>query len=392
VWLPVLLVSRESSKPERVYPVIKGLATGNPPYKVAQEDALKIALKAPGCDSVRGMLERLYHHTRIRSRYMAVPDFTPDQALEGDEMFFPEDGSFQVAVEDRLRKFRERAVPLVADVCRRAMEDAGLAPEQISKLVVVSSTGFIGPGLDCELIKALKLNRDMDRSLIGFMGCAAAMNGFRICNDYVRAKPGKYALLCCVELSSVHTTFDDSANDAVLHAIFADGCAAAVLGGETPKQMKKGTLAIVDDYAWLMEDTENGIVLSVNANGISCTLARELPKYIKVGIAGYIDKFLQRNGHSRDEVDFWGVHPGGVRIIEEVQNGYGLTPDQTADSWAVLREYGNMLSPSIMFVLQRIFKRHEAELAKGEDGYKLGLAFSFSPGVGVEGIMLKRMA
>ena len=103
----------------------------------------------------------------------------------------------------------------------------------------------------------------MDRSLIGFMGCAAAMNGFRICNDYVRAKPGKHALLCCVEISSVHTTFNDDANDAVLHAIFADGCAAAVIAGATPAQMPKGTLAIVDDYAWLMEETQQGIVLSV---------------------------------------------------------------------------------------------------------------------------------
>lgn len=89
--------------------------------------------------------------------------------------------------------------------------------------------------------------------------------------------------------------------------------------------------------------------------------------------------------------DFWGVHPGGTRIIEEVQNGLGLTTSQTADSWAVLRDYGNMLSPSIMFVLQKVFKRHVEARDRGEDGYKLGLAFSFSPGVGVEGIMLQQV-
>lgn len=386
-----MLHSSSGSKREEVYPYIKGIATGNPPYKVAQTDALKIALKVPGCDTVRGMLERLYNHTRIQSRYMAVPDFTPEQCLKGDDLFFPEDHTFQVPVEDRLRKFRERAVPLVTDVCRRAIEDAGLQPEDISKLVVVSSTGFIGPGLDCEIIQTLKLRRDMDRSLIGFMGCAAAMNGFRICNDYVRAKPGQYALLCCVELSSVHTTFDDDANDAVLHAIFADGCAAAVLSGATAKQLPPGTLAITDDYAWLMEDTQDGIRLSVNANGISCTLARKLPEFIRHGIDAYVSKFLGRNGFVQDDVDFWGVHPGGTRIIEEVQNGLGLSTAQTADSWAVLREYGNMLSPSIMFVLERVFKRHAAAREAGQEGYKLGLAFSFSPGVGVEGIMLRQV-
>lgn len=85
----------------------------------------------------------------------------------------------------RLDKFKEKAVPLVSDVARRAIKEAGLNVEDISKLVVVSSTGFLGPGLDCELIKNLGLTRSVDRTLIGFMGCAAAMNGFRNANDYV---------------------------------------------------------------------------------------------------------------------------------------------------------------------------------------------------------------
>lgn len=91
----------------------------------------------------------------------------------------------QVPVDVRLDKFKEKAVPLVSDVARRAIKEAGLNVSDISKLVVVSSTGFLGPGLDCELIKNLGLTRSVDRTLIGFMGCAAAMNGFRNANDYV---------------------------------------------------------------------------------------------------------------------------------------------------------------------------------------------------------------
>jgi alpha-pyrone synthase len=113
--------------------------------------------------------------------------------------------------------------------------------DDIQKLVVVSSTGFLGPGLDCELIASLGLSRGVDRSLIGFMGCAAAMNGYRIAMDFVSANPGKYALMCCVEISSVHTTFKDDINDAILHAIFADGCAACVMGADTKENLPKGT-------------------------------------------------------------------------------------------------------------------------------------------------------
>lgn len=383
--------SGKKSSSDVAYPYIKGMATGNPPYCVTQEDALAVAKSAPACQLMHDSLDRMYPNTKIRTRYMAVPDFTPSQKLPGDNFFFPADHSFNVPVQVRLDKFKEVAVPLCQRVCEQAIADAGIRPDQIGKLVVVSSTGFLGPGLDCELIKALGLPRSMDRSLIGFMGCAAAMNGFRIGMDYVRSHSDKYALMVCVEISSVHTTFKDNTNDSILHAIFADGCAACVLAGAKPQDMPKGTLSIVDDHSWLMEGTEDGITLAINDDGISCTLSKYLPNYIAKNLGGYVDSFLSKHKLARTDVDFWAVHPGGRRIIEESQNGLGLTEQQTADSWAVLGKYGNMLSPSVMFVLERIFKRHREMLARGEEGYKTGLAFSFSPGVGAEGIMLRAL-
>merc|ERR1719271_1590831 len=168
---------------------------------------------------------------------MAVPDFTPEQRLEGDDNFFDDDLNFRMPVEKRLDKFREVAVPLVTDVCARALKDAGVKAEEIGKLVVVSTTGFLGPGLDCSLIKTLGLSRGVDRSLIGYMG-------------------------------------------------------------------------------------------------------------------------------------FWAIHPGGRRIIEEAQNGLGLSEEQAKYSWNVLSNYGNMLSPSVMFVLELILNDHKKALAKGERGLK----------------------
>lgn len=108
-------------------------------------------------------------------------------------------------------------------------------------------------------------------------------------------------------------------------------------------------------------------------------------------MGGYVDSFLAKHNLTRTDVEFWAIHPGGRRIIEEAQNGLGVTEAQAADSWAVLDNYGNMLSPSVMFVLERIFKKHREAIARGESGYKLGLAFSFSPGVGAEGIMLAQV-
>lgn len=371
-------------------PVIMGFATGNPDYKVTQQEACAIAKKAPGVQSIEPVLERIYGNSNISTRYMCVPDFTPDQAKPEDPLFYPtgEGDFYKIPVQQRLDKFREKAVPLVAKVCKAAIADSGLSMDDIGKLVVVSSTGFIGPGLDCHIIQEVGLSRGVDRALIGFMGCAAAMNGFRVGMDYCRSHE-KAALVCCVELSSVHTTFDDNVNDAILHAIFGDGCAAAILQGKTAKTAPKGNFAIVDDHAWLMEGTEDGITLSINDTGISCKLSKYLPQYIAKNMKGYVDSFLNKHNLSQEDMDFWAVHPGGRRIIEEAQAGLGLTDEQCKYSWKVLNDYGNMLSPSVMFVLELILNDHKAARAKGETGFEQGLAFSFSPGVGAEGILLQ---
>lgn len=388
--------SSKSASEEKRYPVMLGMATGNPKYKVTQKEALAIAMDAPACANLRNVLERVYSNSRISTRYMAIPDFTPTQREEGDENFFP-DNRFSVSVQERLVKYKEVAVPLVTEVCQRAIDQAGLPLSDIGKLVVVSSTGFLGPSLDCALIENLGLSRGTDRSLVGFMGCAAAMNGYRIALDYVNAHPGKLALMVCVEISSVHTTFKDSINDAILHAIFADGAAACVLGARKPSEVPVGTLAIVDEHGHLMDGTKDGITLSINDDGISCVLSKYLPQYIAKNMGGFVDAFLGKHGIKRSDClgqdFFWAIHPGGRRIIEEAQNGLGLKESHAADSWAVLDTYGNMLSPSVMFVLDRVFQRQNEHIKKGEFDkcYKMGLAFSFSPGVGAEGIMLKNI-
>jgi len=391
--LAVIIYIAFNSKPkdQKRYPYMLGLATGNPKYRVSQKEAVKVAMKAPGTEPIRNVLERIYSNTRISNRYMAVPDYTPEQRDPKDDFFFPEDGTYSVPVQERLAKFKETAVPLVTEVCKKAIADAGITVDEIGKLVVVSSTGFLGPSLDCELIVSLGLPRSVDRALIGFMGCAAAMNGYRTAMDYVVAHPGSKALMVCVEISSVHGTFKDSVNDAVIHAIFGDGAAACVLTADTIDKIPKGTLAIVADHGWLMEGTEDGIQLSINDDGISCTLSKYLPQYISKNMGGFVDGLLAKQNLTRADVDFWAIHPGGRRIIEEAQNGLGVTESQAADSWYVLDNYGNMLAPTVMFVLERIFKRHREALARGEDSVKVGLAFSFSPGVGAEGIMLRRI-
>jgi len=232
-----------------------GLSTGNPKYKVTQREAVKIAQAAPGCAKLKVVLDRLYANTSISNRYMSIPDFSDEADRDpNDELMYP-NNNYAIPIQQRLQRFRKEAIPLVTDVCKRAIIDAQVNMQDISKLIIVSSTGFLGPSLDCELIESLGLPSSTDRSLIGFMGCAAAINGYRIATDFAIAHPGKLALLVCIELSSVHSTFKDSVNDAVIHAIFGDGCAACVIIAQ-PKSK------VMDDSIWSYNSTSSVVIVS----------------------------------------------------------------------------------------------------------------------------------
>ena len=131
-----------------------------------------------------------------------------------------------------------------------------------------------------------------------------------------------------------------------------------------------------------MEGTEDGITLSINENGISCILSKYLPQYIAKNMGGYVESFLGMHNLQKSDMDFWAIHPGGRRIIEEAQNGLGLSEEQAKYSWNVLSNYGNMLSPSVMFVLELILNDHKKAWLRVK-GIEAGIAFVLA-GVGAE--------
>jgi hypothetical protein len=153
-------------KVEPVFAYILGIATGTPKYKVSSKEACKVAMDAKENASMRGVQERIYGNTRITTRYMAIPDYTPTQRDPNDAFFFKGDGTYNVKIQQRMNKFRELALPLVTEVCQKAIADAGIQVEDIGKLILVSSTGILSPSIDCDLIVALGLSRSVDRAVL----------------------------------------------------------------------------------------------------------------------------------------------------------------------------------------------------------------------------------
>ncbi|GBL15699.1 alpha-pyrone synthesis polyketide synthase-like Pks18 [Microcystis aeruginosa NIES-1211] len=388
-------------------PVIESLATGTPGNLVQQTDAAKFLANLKGLEKNQHRIEKIYEHTRIDTRHLAINLLTEETVS-----FSREKGT----IEQRMQMYEKYGLPLAEDVTRRVLLAASeqqkkhnpLSTEKIEDsiglIVFVTSTGFVAPGIDAQLIKSLGLRRNIARVPVNFMGCAAAMNGLRVACDHVKANPEHKALVICLELSSINAVFQDDLNDIIIHSIFGDGCAAVVIGAYEPEQIQgRGKFVIRDNFSYLAENTEDGITLGIRDNGITCLLSRQLPDYIESGVGRIITNFLNSHQITKEDIDLWMVHPGGTKIIEKVQLSLDLNDEQVADSWGVLRQYGNLLSCAVLFVMERMIlrleqgcetqalKQNKSGVTRQNAASLTGLAFSFAPGVGIEGILLEKI-
>ncbi|WP_083880682.1 type III polyketide synthase [Nocardia araoensis] len=361
-----------SAPPTNVVPIIEAIATGAPSLVLDQSVAADWMAGQFTDPEQRNRIRRIFRKTMIDTRRFAVDPL--DARLHAP-------GGKPATIQDRMRLFHRHAVPLAVDVARRALD--GVDPADLGLLVFATSTGVLAPGVDVAVVETLGLPRSVARLVVNFMGCAAAMNGIRTASDFVRANPDKKAMVLCIELNSVHALPVQDINDAVTRSLFGDGCGAVVVGGNRgARPAEAGTIVIRDQFTHLFEATEDGIAVGVNHDGITCELSENVPRYINNGVAPVIGDVLRRNGLRQTDIDVWAIHPGGPKILLESARSLGLPPEASSTSWAVLGEYGNMSSVSLIFVLERIAGEVDANKP-----ISTGVAFSFAPGITIEGIV-----
>lgn len=360
--------------PPTTVAVIEGMATGAPKRVVDQADAAERVAQLFLDPAQRQRIPRVYEKTRIHTRRMAV------DPLDAEFVAFRRDPG---TIRDRMSRFYKHAVPLAVEVSGRALAGVRQVAEEIGLLVFVTSTGFIAPGVDVAVVKELGLSPSVSRVVVNFMGCAAAMNAIRAATNYVRAQPDMKALVVCLELSSVNAVFADDINDVVIHSLFGDGCAALVIGASQVRQpLPSGSVVIRTSFSQLLDDAEDGIVLGVNHDGITCELSANLPDYIYRGVEPVLAEVLRDEGLQKSDIDLWAIHPGGPKIIEQSVRSLGIPAERAAYSWDVLARFGNMLSVSLIFVLEMMVRQ-----AESTKPISTGVAFAFAPGVTVEGML-----
>lgn len=266
--------------------------------------------------------------------------------------------------------YAEQAPVLAARAVAGLAEQAPI--DGITHLVVASCTGFTAPGIDQRLVTMLGLSPSVERLMVGYMGCYAAIVALRSARHIVRSEPDARVLVICVELSSLHLQEDARVEPLLAMLQFGDGAAAALVSGAP------GGIALGQPFAMTVPDTADLIRWDLGDHGFAMHLSGEVPGAIAQALAGTISLPVPV-----DSVNLWAVHAGGRSILDAVARALDLPSDALDHSRAVLRAFGNMSSATLMFVLARI-------LAGEQSGQ--GIAMAFGPGLAAEGLAFHRAA
>jgi alkylresorcinol/alkylpyrone synthase len=256
----------------------------------------------------------------------------------------------------RMRRYLLEALPLGKDAVAAALADAGLAAEDVGLFAVATCTGYATPGLDIRIAADLGMAPDLQRVLIGHMGCYAAVPGLGAVTDYVVSRRRPAVLLCC-ELTSLHvqprTASPVDRGQVVSHALFGDAAAAVVL---TPDP-RPSTLEVLDIAALTDPGTADHMTWDITDLGFRMGLSPEVPRVLARHVRGHVTALLHRHGFTLDDVDAWAVHPGGPRILDTVVETLGLPAGAVDESRAVLAAQGNCSSTTVLLVLEALRSR-----------------------------------
>jgi alpha-pyrone synthase len=326
-----------------------------------------------------GVIDRIFKQSAIESRSSVLADYLREPH-EFD--FYPKNWALypSPSTSARMELYRREAPPLAREAAEACLAAAPGVPRQaVTHLVVVTCTGFFAPGIDIVLARALGLRPDVQRQIIGFMGCYGAFNGLRAAAAACTADPDAVALVVCVELCTIHFQQDLTMDNIVANCLFSDGAAAALVTGAG---RPAGPLALVDSYTIVEEDSLDQMTWTVVDTGFRMTLGAEVPDTLRRSAGPFVETLLGRNQLTLDDVAFWAIHPGGRRIVEAVRETLGLSADDVAPSFEVLARHGNMSSPTVLFVLERC-------LARRPEPGAIGVAMAFGPGLTVESLLVR---
>jgi alkylresorcinol/alkylpyrone synthase len=315
------------------------LATAVPPHVVEQSEAKVRAREAFGGNKVLfDRLSGVFDNAGIARRHIVAPQ---DWYMRGHGW------------HERNAVYLEAAEQLFIDAATAAIERAGLRPDQIDGVVAVSTTGIATPSLDARTFMRIGLRDNIRRVPVFGLGCAGGVNGLSLTSQLALADPGSIWLFVAVETCSISIRLDsDDPAAVVATALFGDGAAAAVVTSGLHSLAR-----ITGSTEKIWPDTLRIMGWDVDDPGLSVVFDRAIPPFIEENLAGAVDGMCGQLGITRDEIDRFCCHPGGVKVIDAIETALELPQGELNLEREVLHDYGNMSAPTVMFVLDRLLER-----------------------------------
>ncbi|HEX7902947.1 MAG TPA: type III polyketide synthase [Chitinophagaceae bacterium] len=355
---------------------IISIGTAVPHYQHQQDRILDFMQRVYAPDETnRRKLKFLYRQGGITTRYSVIPDYSlpaaqwqfysPTENLEP----FP-------SLEKRMQWFQQHAAALSKKAIDQCLEKTpGIA---ITHLITVSCTGMSAPGLDLELMELLQLPATINRTSINFMGCYAAIHAMKLADAYCRADSKANVLIVCTELCTLHFQKEATIDNITSSMLFSDGAAALLISGNNDQE----GLTIDKFYSTVALKGKSDMAWQLSSQGFLMTLSGYVADLIEEDFNGLVQNALMNAGLNQEAITHWCVHPGGKKILEAVHKSLGFTNGQLQPCYEVLREYGNMSSPTVLFVLQKIMQA----LDHKQESRIFGAAFG--PGLTMETFIL----
>ena len=339
-------------------------------HQEVTRDLMKSGLN--GNDKTERLLNRIYAQSGIDKRHTVIRDFNRNGEAP---LFWDEQGCLlakQPGTGRRNELYIKNARPMFRDAAWGALQKSPFSPGDVTHVITVSCTGFFAPGPEYFIVRDLGLPATTQRYNIGFMGCYAAFPALRMANDICRSNTDAVVLIASVELCSLHMQLHDDMDSIVSNSVFADGGAGLVVSAA-----EKGPLAIHGLRTDLTEHGEEDMAWELGDQGFNMMLSSYVPKIIEANVAKVVEQQLTSSKLHFEDIDYWALHPGGRAILDKIRNALELSEDDLIYSRNVLKNYGNMSSATVLFVMQEILN------SKPDTG-NLMAAMAFGPGLTIE--------
>ncbi len=366
--------------------LIANISTTVPEFKHKQQDLAEFMCNLlQYSERDKKKLRMLYTKSGIENRYSVLPDYS--SGME-ERIFYPKTSNLEPfpSIEYRMQYFNKTALSLCIEAIEKCIQGK-INQNQITHLITVSCTGLSAPGIDLDIVQQLNLNASINRTSINFMGCYAAIHALKQADYICKSEAHAVVLIVCIELCTLHFQKTDNMDSITSNLLFGDGAAAALLVSDSyaSNNELKG-YAIKKFHSQIELSGKLDMAWQVSSTGFLMTLSSYIPQLLEKGIKNLFEKSIEKLNLKKQDISHWAIHPGGRKIVDLIQKELELTAADLESSYRVLKEYGNMSSPTILFVLKDILDT-KVDAKKKELTY----AVAFGPGLTMESVILENV-